>query len=160
MSSSRVHMSLTGAPMAFDALDRRRNEVHLQAPAETAAEQGRDHVDVAGLESRRVGGGHLRRLLHLRADVEIAASVSDVGGAIHGFHRRVREHRQFVHRRKRLAADLSAAAGSPLFFAESPGPAAAAFASSAEIAALSSPPLGPGSQTIFRASRALRACQK
>ena len=87
---------LDGGTDGFRRGDRRGYEIDLEAAAETATEQRRVHAHAL----RRQSGGLRRRrlghLLHLGSDIKIAALGGHVGRAVHRFHRRVGEQRQFI----------------------------------------------------------------
>ncbi len=158
MSSSRVQISFTGAPTAFDAstaagmksTSRRRpnpppSKVVIDVDAVWPAVQPRRPAAACAICCTCV------------PDVEIAAVRLDVGRAIHRLHGRMRQQRQLIHgvkglrrrleRRRRIAVGAARAAR---------GSGGRASAAARRIAALSSRALAPGSQVIFKASRALQ----
>ena len=106
MSSSRVQISFTGAPTAFDASTAAGTKSTSRRRPKPPPSRVVWTLTWLGLQSRRVGRGRLRHLLHLRADVHIAAVGFDVGRAIHRLHGRVRQQRQLVHGRERLGRRL------------------------------------------------------
>ena len=112
----------------FRCLDGRGDEIDIQAPAESSAEQGGVDVHLSGRQARLQPRPPPARLLHLGAHVQIAPVGFDIGGAIHGFHGRVRQHRQFVHGRDRARSAFERAPPRrPRARATSPGLVAAAF---------------------------------
>ncbi len=168
MSSSRVQISFTGAPTAFDAATAAGTKSTSRRRPKPPPSRVVWTLTWLRLQSRRLGRNGLRQLLHLRADIHVAAIRLDVGRAIHGLHRRVRQKRQLIHGGKGLGSSLerfgcvtALECGCHIIARERRAPGlAAASLSRDQIAALSRSALGPGSQTMCKASRAFLACQK
>ena len=57
MSSSRVQMQFHGLLDRLGRLDRCGDEVHLEASAEPAAQEGGVHAHLFGFQTRGLGGG-------------------------------------------------------------------------------------------------------
>ena len=85
--------------------------VRLEAPAESAAQERRVNRATFQRQSAASGRRQLSPLLHLRRRPHLARAVVNVGGRVHGFHRRVRQKRSLIRcledgsaRRGRIAA--------------------------------------------------------
>ena len=77
-------------------LDRAHGAVVLEAPAEPAAQQMVVDAHLLALQAGELHDGRLRDPRNLRADPDVAAILAQVHGAVHRFHRGVREERLLV----------------------------------------------------------------
>ena len=120
MSSSRVQISCTGVPgIALAIATAWRDEIDIQPPAKTAADELRMDANLRRLDARR-----LRRPPARPADTACWPTrrrrPRHAREAVLWLERRVREHWRGVARLDRLAL-ASAAAASPACFTTAPG---------------------------------------
>ncbi len=77
-------------------LHRLGDEIHLEPPAEAAAEQMVMNADLLGRQAGHLRGGGLGAGRDLGAHPDVAAVLAYVDGAVHRLHRGVREERHLV----------------------------------------------------------------
>src|SRR5881397_1217102 len=82
----------------FRDLHRPSDEIHLEPPAEAAAQEMVVHPDLGLRKPGHFGGGVLSEGRDLGSHPEVAAVRPDVDGAVHRLHRGVRKERLLVNR--------------------------------------------------------------
>src|SRR5260370_24345675 len=120
MSSSRVQITLTGAPAALDVSRASWMKSSSNRRPIPSAQVRRVDLDLFGRDAADLGAESLRARLELPRSPDVHAASPPLCCAVHRLHRRMGEERQLVYRLDLVGPELNAGLGSPSVCAPAP----------------------------------------